>query len=119
MEVYGRDGRSLGVVLRVDCRPSARDLGTDTTYPLRAPQSSEPNGEAMGPAPTAALGNSGPMTQSAANGYASASVVGAGERSPDRFLIGRWAGLVGRQWVETGRIINVSLERIVITGVDL
>lgn len=106
MEVVDREGRRLGEVLRVRGDDAPRAIVT--TYPRSA---NSFDGELLGPAPTQAVGNSGPAMQRRDAGYA---VRSDGAAAVERVLVGRWFGLAGRRWVGEARIVNVSLERVVV-----
>lgn len=107
MEVVDRDGRRLGEVLWV--RGGSAEPAPVATYPRSA---NEFDGERLGPMSTQAIGNRGPGVQRGTAGYAARST---DEAAPvERFLVGRWFGVAGRRWIDEGRIVNVSLERVVV-----
>jgi hypothetical protein len=108
MDVYTRDHVYLGTVLAV--LPGPEPLPAPA--PPAAPTDSF-HGEALGPAPTEALGNSGPRAQCAATNYATAvpptDALGLGA-----LVVGRWWGLVARRVIPFDDIQTVSLERVVL-----
>lgn len=109
MDVYSVDGQYLGVVLRVNGasvvashRPAAVAPATGFT------------GESLGPAPTAELGNSGPLVQRRQTDFQSRpDDAGAQVGS---FTVGRWYGLIGRREVPVTAVWNVSMERVIVRG---
>ncbi len=111
MDVYTLDNAYLGTVLRV--LPGELAPAVEQVRP-GALQSSQVNGEALGPMPTQALGNRGPVSQSAAGRYAvdsdGAQPVGSG----GRLVLARWWGLRGRRVVAMDDVLAVSLERVVL-----
>ena len=106
MDVYGRDGVWLGSVLRVEGSGGGSDVPV-TTYPNSAGSF---DGERLGPGSTHSIGNSGPDAQRRLADRGP----GDGGESVSNLLIGRWFGLLGRQTIDAGRIVNVSMERVVI-----
>jgi hypothetical protein len=110
MDVYTADGVYLGQVLAVQPGPAAERghrVGED------ARQSSEVNGELLGPMPTAPLGNDGPLNQSAAALYA-AVPRGRQPWGDGELVVGRWWGLRGRRRIPLDAVQTVSLERVVL-----
>jgi hypothetical protein len=109
MDVYTLDNVYLGSVLRV----APGNLTGERACAISAPQSSQVSGESMGPAPTWAVGNAGPATQSAAAGYRArtdgAALIGAGD-----LTVGKWWGLRERRVIPLGLVQTVSLERVVL-----
>jgi hypothetical protein len=109
MDVYTRDGVYLGTVLAVEPGPALPPEGVAPD----ARQSSASDGERLGPAPTAALGNGGPGRQSAGALYATppdgAAPLGAGH-----LVVGKWWGLRGRRRLPLRLVQTVSLERVVL-----
>jgi hypothetical protein len=108
MDVYGRDGAWLGTVIRIEARQGGSVEVLVATYPMSP---IEFDGERTGPAPTQAIGNTGPRSQIQA---ASCPGHGSVVATVERFLIGRWFGVAGRQWIHASRVVNISLERVVV-----
>ena len=106
MDVYRRDGVWVGSVLRVESRPAAPGDPV-TTYPI---SSGNFDGERLGPGSTHAIGNTGPDAQRRLGDRAAGEAGG----SVSNLVIGRWFGLLGRQRIDARRIVNVSMERVVI-----
>ncbi|MCZ7575324.1 MAG: hypothetical protein M5U01_42785 [Ardenticatenaceae bacterium] len=110
MDVYTLDNVYLGTVLGLI--PGLPTSGGDQV-PREARQSSEINGEMLGPMPTRSIGNRGPHTQSAHELYAvklnTARPIGMGA-----IRVGRWWGLVGRRTIPLDAVQTVSLERVVL-----
>lgn len=111
MDVYTLDNYYLGSILRIK---RGRTNPPRARVPETARQSSETNGEMLGPMPTASIGNPGPRNQSAQREYATTP-------STDRSIgdgsltVGKWWGLVDRRHVPIDAILSVSLERIVLS----
>lgn len=110
MDVYTLDNVYLGSVLAV--LPGPETPVKEHVLP-EARQSSEVNGEMLGPMPTQTIGNKGPKTQSAASLYAtepeSAQPLGRGD-----IKVGKWWGLVGSRTIPLEAIQTVSLERVIL-----
>ena len=69
-DVFDADGAYLGTVVWVVSRPES----SASASAAQATRGGSPfSGEALGPMPTAALGNGGPRSQSAATAYATSS----------------------------------------------
>lgn len=110
MDVYTLDNAYLGTVLDIAPGPQSSD---DRLVPESARQSSEINGEMLGPMPTQSIGNHGPRVQSADNQYAAtpdqACSIGQGA-----ITVGNWWGLRGRRVIPLEAVQAVSLERVVL-----
>jgi hypothetical protein len=110
MDVYTIDNDYLGTVLAVRRGPAGVDA---PRRPEPARESSAISGERLGPAPTEALGNFGPRSQSARSLYATqpdgSELLGAGS-----LLVGRWWGLLGCREIPLKAVQAVSLERVVL-----
>jgi hypothetical protein len=116
MDVYSIDNVYLGSVLRVLPRPLAASPADDA----KAEQPPEPhdpdhpfNGERLGPASTAALGNAGPATQMSSRAYGSApdSAPALGQGV---LHVGKWWGLGGTYTIPLDAVQAVSMERVVL-----
>ena len=109
MDVFTRDDVYLGTVLEVVTGRAETEAGV----PEEALQASAVNGELLGPAPTAPIGNAGPANQSAGARYGVRSdrawPLGRG-----RVVVGRWWGLVGRRVIPLDLVLTVSLERVIL-----
>jgi len=105
MDVYDRHGIWLGSVLWIEASKSA-PAEPVATYPISALAF---DGERLGPASTQGIGNTGPQKQAELSRAHSdaGSVV-------SRVMVGKWFGLRDRRLFESCRIINVSLEHIVV-----
>jgi hypothetical protein len=108
MDVYDTTGRRLGSVGRVT--------------PLAAPplpasipddRSSDVSGEMLGPMPTQTIGNTGPRQQSANNAFAARNTADAPEVGG--FAVTSWWPLPIGRTVQAAQVMNVSLERVVIS----
>ncbi len=110
MDVYTGDNVYLGCVLETIPGPAIPEGEIVTAD---AKQASNVNGEAFGPMPTQPIGNSGPITQSAEAGYAtapdSAPALGRGS-----LIVGKWWGLVGRRTIPIDAVQSVSMERVIL-----
>jgi hypothetical protein len=109
MDVYTRDGVYLGTVLAVVPGPALPPEGVAPG----ARQSSAGDGERLGPAPTAAVGNGGPGRQSAGALYATPSD-GAAPAGAGYLVVGKWWGLRGRRRLPLRLVETVALERVVL-----
>ena len=109
MDVFTLDGAYLGTVREV--RPAPTPTAEPPPEPSR--RASEVSGEALGPAPTVEVGNRGPHTQGAANGYAArpdgAQAIGRGS-----IVVGRWGRYLGGRTFSVDDVLAVSLERVVL-----
>lgn len=135
-DVFGADGTYLGTVVWIKVRPPdpgrRADLSGGADRPLPGVAavcaSGDPasafSGEALGPMPTAALGNGGPARQSAASAFgASAARLDApGTMLPVELLVMRlltalsWSTLRPRVWrIPVDLVQAVSHERIVLS----
>ena len=129
MDVYSADNVYQGTVVWIVERPARREppeprAGHDSA----ARHAGTFSGEALGPMPTAALGNSGPSAQTPATRYASVARgprVGEGhtasDREPAELIVVRlltaldWTTLRPKiQRIPVSRVQSVSLERIVL-----
>jgi hypothetical protein len=110
MDVYTLDNVYLGTVLNVLAGPPSSF--TQTVAPP-ARETSNVNGELLGPMPTQTIGNTGPNRQSAAAAYAT-TADGAQPLGEGSLVVGRWWGLVGRRTIPLATIQTVSLERVVL-----
>ncbi len=110
MDVYTLDNVYLGSVLEV-----IQDGETPVKEQVlpEARQSSEVNGEMLGPMPTQTIGNPGPKTQSAASLYATQSDSDKPLRG-GAIKVGKWWGLVDRRTIPLQAIQTVSLERVIL-----
>lgn len=110
MDVYTLDNVYLGTVLKTVSGPAVEPKPA-VVAPAR--QVSDVNGEAFGPMPTQPIGNPGPVTQGAREGYAAASdsalPLGRGH-----FVVGKWWGLADRRTIPIDAIQTVSMERVVL-----
>ena len=108
MDVFTSDGVYLGTVRRVVFGPLVV-----RPRPVSSAEGSRVSGERLGPQPTGPLGNPGPTTQSARQGYASAPddavPLGAGT-----FLVGRLPIPLGWRRIPLRDVQVVSLERVVL-----
>lgn len=109
MDVYTRDGVYLGAVLAVEPGPPLPPEGVAP----EARQTSAGDGERLGPASTAAVGNGGPVRQSAGALYATLSD-GAAPLGAGHLVVGRWWGLRGRRRLPLRLVQTVSQERVVL-----
>ena len=109
MDVYTRDNVYLGSVLEARPGPAFSEQAGAGPRPEEA---SEPNGELLGPMPTAPLGNPAPQQQGAARGYA-ASPDGARPLGRGTLRVGRWPG-PGVRTISLDEVQTVSLERVVL-----
>ena len=112
MDVFTLDDVYLGSVLRIIPGPA---IGHEEQAPPEVRQTSEINGELLGPMPTLPLGNKGPVTQSGASLYA--VTMNDGERlsiGKGALVVGKWWGLVGRRVIPLDAIQTVSIERVVL-----
>jgi hypothetical protein len=116
MDVYTADNVYLGTVLRIESQPDTPSAHTETID--RQPQVFHNpehafNGEQLGPASTAQMGNQGPTTQSALNKYGASSdaAVAIGRGS---LHVGKWWGLAGKHILPLDAVQAVSLERVVL-----
>ncbi|MGH2352573.1 MAG: hypothetical protein ACRDI2_20235 [Chloroflexota bacterium] len=110
MDVYTLDNAYLGTVLSVvegQAWTSAEQMAEG------AHQSSVADGERLGPAPTVAVGNTGPSRQAAQALYATPSD-GAGSIGRGALVVGKWWGLAGRRTIPLDLVQTVSLERVVL-----
>ncbi|MGE3272769.1 MAG: hypothetical protein AB7P40_28790 [Chloroflexota bacterium] len=123
-DVFSADGVYLGAVVWVTTRPMNPPYATHEPAEVSRASSRLFSGEALGPMPTAALGNSGPARQNRAAAYSTHRVVPTHGRhsSPAELLVFRW--LVALNWdtarprllrVPVSLVQNVSHERIVLT----
>ena len=109
MDVYTFDNVYLGTVLEVTSGPPVADenVAEQECY------SSTVSGEALGPMPTQALGNPGPVTQSANRRLATApdggQLLGKGT-----IRFGKWWGLVGNRTLPLDAVQTGSMERVVL-----
>jgi hypothetical protein len=93
MDVFSSDGVYLGTVIRVRLGRRTRSDGSPTQdEPRPSDGSRDPtsvSGEALGPMPTAVLGNGGPRRQTAANDYATrrTAVTGEPSRLPAELIV--------------------------------
>jgi hypothetical protein len=110
MDVYTADNTWLGEVLRIEPGPQPPG-GEQAGESVR--QASRINGELLGPAPTAPIGNRGPHAQSATEQYA-VSHDGAQRLGQGSMLIGRWWGLFARRTIPLSAVQTVGLERVVL-----
>jgi hypothetical protein len=110
MEVFTFDGERLGTVLLIETGDAGPE-GGELLPSVR--QESEIDGESLGPAPTQAFGNTGPIAQSARNRYAARP---PGPRAPGvrSFLVGDWHGLLNRRRIPVDDVQTVSMERIIL-----
>jgi hypothetical protein len=117
-DVFDADCVYVGCVVRIRWDRSATVGSSIGSVATVAPPFS---GERLGPMPTAALGNDGPLSQSPATRYASrwSSVVAPERGRPIELLVFRW--LVSLNWatarprlrrIPTDLIQVVALERI-------
>ena len=110
MDVYTSDNVYLGTVLAVTAGAPVHP-GENVAPP--PDQTSEVNGELLGPMPTIPVGNLGPVSQGAARAYATAAdspgVLGAGS-----LVVGKWWGLRGRYVIPLDAVQTVSLERVIL-----
>lgn len=124
MDVYTLDNVYLGSVLRVEPGPLGK------RGPVQAPSGpgSTVSGEALGPMPTASLGNRGPVSQSAASAYGAQDASGAITLGKGRVRVRRWlinldprTFIPRTRWIPLDLVQTVSLERVVlrVTGVEL
>jgi hypothetical protein len=136
MDVYALDGAYVGTVLLVRGRSEADDgasgraAGSGAASARAAaigeadagsrPTGSRVNGEALGPMPTAALGNAGPGAQAARSGYAT-EAGGPGAAPLGRVLVLRMplgtqlhAPRFGLRWISPDLIQTVTLERVLL-----
>jgi hypothetical protein len=109
MDVYTMAGRRLGTVARVTMLP-----GSILPASAADQESSAVNGEMFGPAPTQTIGNTGPLRQSAAEGFAAPA--DADTASVDSFTVARWWPFPGSRTVECSQVLNVSMEKVIITA---
>jgi hypothetical protein len=110
MDVYTADNTWLGEVLSVE--PGPEPPGGEQVGES-ARQHSAINGELLGPAPTAPIGNRGPHAQSAAEAYA-VSRDAARRLGQGSILVGRWWGLFARRTIPLSAVQTVGLERVVL-----
>lgn len=109
MDVYTFDNIYVGTVLRI---ASGAARPHEDLVPVTARQSSQVNGELLGPMPTQPIGNRAPTVQSAHAAYATtqdAEPLGAGI-----MVVGRWWGLIGRRTIPLQNVQTVSQERVVL-----
>ncbi len=116
MDVYTLDNAYLGSIVRVEPGPAGRDRAAAPPA-----ESSVLSGEALGPMPTAAIGNRGPREQSAANAYAIEGPSTGHPLGAGRFRVRRWLArldpgtLIPRsRWIPLELVQTVSLERVVL-----
>ena len=123
MDVFAVNGAYLGTVVWVVTRSQTHDSAPATHPTQGGPTFS---GEAIGPMPTASLGNGGPRSQSAATAYATSpaciSVDRHGPRQPTELVVLRlltslnWSTLRPRvRRIPVGLVQAVSHERIVLS----
>lgn len=110
MDVYTLDNTYLGTVRQIISGVEAQD---EESVPEAASQSSKVSGEQLGPMPTAIIGNRGPITQSAAQGYA-VRADGLQRIGPGALVVGKWHGLKSRRIIPMDAVQTVSLERVVL-----
>lgn len=109
MDVWTADNQYLGTVRRVT------GSGTATRPHMEPPRRLEGgfSGEAIGPASTQSIGNTGPVAQAAHAAYATngdgAKCLGGGTMT-----VGHWAGLIKRRSIALDLVQSVSLERIIL-----
>jgi len=126
-DVFSADGTYLGTVVWVTLKPlppnsrfrgeEKQGLGYEHAHPPFS-------GEAIGPMPTAALGNSGPYRQSSATGYATSSAgTATATRLPTELVVLRlltslnWSTLRPRlRRIPVSLVQAVSHERIVVSA---
>lgn len=116
MDVYTADNVYLGSVLGIEPAPDkrpARHDPRDEQPPEPHAHTSTFNGERLGPAPTADIGNAGPSTQSARRGYGAASD-GATPIGRGVLRVGKWWGIASRHTIALDAVQAVSLERVVL-----
>lgn len=110
MDVYSFDSAYLGSVLWISADGAQSGA---PEFPEYLRQESKIGGEELGPAPTRAVGNPGPVTQSARRRY------GIGDEDQPRIgngtmLVGHAFGLMGITRIPLDDIQTVALERIVL-----
>ena len=114
MDVYTLDNVYLGSVVRVLPGPPALGPAGASASRAAADGASAMSGELLGPAPTLALGNRGPVAQGAEAAYGAArdgaEAIGRG----GAIVVGRWWGLVGRRTIPLDAVLSVSMERVVL-----
>jgi hypothetical protein len=110
MDVYTLDNVYLGSVFDVIPGPPSR---AEEIVFEEARQTSEVNGEMLGPMPTQSIGNPGPQTQSAAKLYATEPTSGQ-SLGQGAIKVGKWWGLVNRRTIPLEAIQTVSLERVIL-----
>jgi hypothetical protein len=124
MDVYTLDNVYLGSVVQVEPGPQSKPRSVEATS---APGSTV-SGEALGPMPTAPLGNRGPISQSAASAYGTEGASEAIALGKGRLRMRLWlVNLSPRtfiprtRWIPLDLVQTVSLERVVlrVTGSDL
>lgn len=112
MDVYTSDSVYLGNVLRVtgsrDAAEEHRLEGSEA-----AGNQDAFSGELMGPMPTRAIGNAGPLNQVKQRAYASRSD-GANRMESGMIVAGKYWGLAGRHTIPISAIQTVSMERIIL-----
>ena len=116
MDVYTADNVYLGTVLRIELHPDTRPPHLETlNHQPQQPYDPQRafNGERLGPASTAQLGNQGPATQSSLNDYG-ASGDGAAAIGRGILHVGKWWGLAGEHTIPLDAVQAVSLERVVL-----
>ena len=110
MDVYTCDNVYLGTVLAVT---AGVPVHPQKNAAPPSDQTSEFNGELLGPMPTMAIGNLGPVNQGAQGGYAtvadSPDVLGTGS-----LVVGKWWGLRGRWVISLDVVQTVSFERVIL-----
>ncbi len=109
MDVYTFDGAYLGNVLWI----RAEQRGNRTASPTPLSEPGRFDGEAIGPMPTQALGNTGPHVQSGQFDYATGAPRGSALEGGS-MLVGKYFGLIGRHWISLDDVQTVSLERVIL-----
>lgn len=110
MDVFTLDAVYLGSVLWISAERGDHvppNLGPDVL------QTSTVDGEMLGPMPTQALGNTGPVSQAARAKYATGAT-GAESFQSGTLLVGKFHGLLGIRRVSIDDIQTVAMERIVL-----
>lgn len=114
MDVFTLDDVYLGTIREVVPQVGAQQRCAPTACsPEPSRRASEVSGESLGPAPTADLGNPGPDTQGASNGYAAGSD-GARPIGGGTIVVGRWGRYFGGRTFSMDDVLAVSLERVVL-----
>ena len=121
MDVFSADGVYLGTVAWIGHQRGQAEPHAATAS---ATSPSTFSGEALGPMPTARIGNDGPSRQTPATAYASGprSVSTGSTRSPAELLVLRmmvslnWSTFRPRVWrLPVSLVQIVALERIILT----